>query len=132
MSAEKIFFSYSRLDSAFALRLAKDIREEGVEIWLDQLDIPAGARWDVEVEKALVEASCVLVILSPSSIISENVQDEISFALYAGKKILPVMLEECVAPFRLRRLKHIDFSKNYAEGLEEILTSVRQPALMEI
>lgn len=132
ISASKIFFSYSRLDSAFALRLAKDIREAGVDIWIDQLDIPAGEHWDVEVEKALTHASCVLVILSPASTASNNVQDEISFALFSGKKIIPVMLEDCVAPFRLRRIKRIDFSKNYLEGLNQILLALKQPEIMEL
>jgi len=129
---KKIFFSYSRHDSVFALRLAKDIRDAGVDIWIDQLDIPVGARWDVEVEHALMDAACVLVILSPSSSASENVQDEISFALYSEKKIIPVVLEDCIAPFRLRRLKKIDFSKNYDEGLDQVLDALKEPALMEI
>ena len=132
MSTKKIFFSYSRHDAAFALRLARDIREAGVDIWIDQLDIPAGAHWDIAVEEALTNAACVLVILSPSSSASGNVQDEISFALYEGKKFLPVLLEDCEVPFRLRRLKRIDFSKNYKEGLNQVLLSLKEPALMEV
>lgn len=46
MITSKIFFSYTRANSEFVLRLAKDLRASGVELWLDQLDIPAGARWD--------------------------------------------------------------------------------------
>ena len=47
MSTQKIFFSYSRADSPFALTLAKDLREAGADIWIDQLDIPAGSHWDL-------------------------------------------------------------------------------------
>ena len=47
------FISYSRSDRYFALDLAKELRSAGYPIWLDQLDIPTGARWDDEVEKAL-------------------------------------------------------------------------------
>lgn len=123
MTTQKIFFSYSRMDSAFALRLAKDIREAGADIWIDQLDIPAGNHWDSAVEKALISAACVLVILSPSSTSSTNVMDEVSFALESGKKIIPVMLEECLPPFRLRRLQRIDFTKDYNSGLKQLLVS---------
>jgi len=130
MSTSKIFFSYSRMDSVFALRLAKDIREAGADIWIDQLDIPAGSRWDVEVENALANASCVLVILSPFSQASENVQDEIAYALDSGKKIIPVVLENCMVHFRLRRLKHIDFTKNYNQGLDQLLAAFEQPAMV--
>ena len=59
MSTQKIFFSYSRADSPFALTLAKDLREAGADIWIDQLDIPAGSHWDAAVEKALY-SSCLL------------------------------------------------------------------------
>ena len=67
MSTQKIFFSYSRADSPFALTLAKDLREAGADIWIDQLDIPAGSHWDAAVEKALNSSAYVLVILTPSS-----------------------------------------------------------------
>jgi hypothetical protein len=130
MSTSKIFFSYSRMDSVFALRLAKDIRGAGVDIWMDQLDIPAGSRWDVEVENALANASCFLLILSPFSQASENVQDEIAYALDAGKIIIPVILENCTIHFRLRRLKRVDFTKNYEEGLAQLLAAFEQPVFV--
>ena len=46
----KIFISYSRKDKDFTLRLAKDLRAADVEIWIDQLDISPGVRWDDAVE----------------------------------------------------------------------------------
>jgi len=128
-SSSKIFFSYSRLDSDFALRLARDLRGEGVDIWMDQLDIHAGDHWDVAVERALAEASCVLVILSLSSTASNNVKDEIALALDSGQRIIPVIIEECQIPFRLRRLKRIDFVKDYQEGFNQLLQTVKVPVL---
>lgn len=124
MEVQKIFFSYSRMDSPFALKLAKDLRESGADIWIDQLDIQAGSHWDSAVEKALNSAACVLVIISPFSTSSTNVMDEVSFALETGKKIIPVMLEECPPPFRLRRLQRIDFTKDYNTGLAQLLLSL--------
>ena len=127
MSTSKIFFSYSRLDSAFALQLAKDIRASGVDIWIDQLDIAAGNHWDAAVEKALTTSACVLVIMTPSSTSSTNVMDEVSFALESGKKIIPVMLEDCLPPFRLRRLQRIDFTKDYKAGFAQLLVAIDAP-----
>lgn len=124
MATSKIFFSYSRLDSAFALQLAKDIRASGVDIWIDQLDIPAGYHWDAAVEKALAISACVLVILTPSSTASTNVMDEVSFALESGKKIIPVLLEDCLPPFRIRRLQRIDFTKDYQAGFGQLLVAM--------
>ena len=65
-----IFISYTREDSEFVLKLARDLRSEGVNIWLDQLDIPPGVRWDRAVEQALRTCDRLLVILSPASVAS--------------------------------------------------------------
>jgi TIR domain/Protein of unknown function (DUF1566) len=124
MSTHKIFFSYSRSDSSFALRLAKDLREAGADIWIDQLDIPAGNHWDAAVEKALESSSCILVILTPASVASANVMDETSFAIESGKKIIPVLLESCLTPFRLRRLQWVDFVTDYNAGLTNLIKSL--------
>ncbi len=115
------FISYSRVNSDFAVRLAKDLRSTGYEIWLDQLDIPTGSRWDDEIEKALENSPIFLIILSTQSIQSQNVKDEIGYAIDAGKHILPVVIEDCKVPFRLRRFQYVDFTKKpYQESLAEI------------
>jgi hypothetical protein len=44
------FFSYARSDAAFVLKVAQQLRRLGRRVWVDQLDIPKGARWDEAVE----------------------------------------------------------------------------------
>src|SRR5688572_29782370 len=115
------FISYSRNNSDFALRLARDLRAAGFDIWLDQLDIRTGARWDDEVEKALEKSTTFLIVLTPESIQSQNVKDEIGYAINAGKNILPIILKPCNVPFRLRRFQYVDFSNiPYDESVIEI------------
>ena len=112
------FISYSRINKAFALKLAKELKAAGFPVWLDQLDIPAGSRWDDEIEKALRDCGIFLTILTPASIASENAKDEIGYAIDHGKRILPVLLEECDIPLRLRRFQYVDFtSMNYDQGV---------------
>jgi hypothetical protein len=115
------FISYSRSDSSFAIKLAKDLKSAGFEVWLDQLDIPTGARWDDEVEAALESCKTFVIVLSPESIQSQNVKDEVGFAIDSGKDILPVRIKSGDIPFRLRRFQYVDFSKkSYPENLKEI------------
>ncbi len=121
MESAKTFFSYSRADSAFVLRLAKDLRDAGASLWLDQLDIKAGSHWDASIETALNSAQCMIVILSTTSVASNNVMDEVSFALENGKSVIPVLLNECNTPFRLRRLQRVDFTGDYQTGLNQLL-----------
>ena len=113
------FISYSRANSDFAVRLAKDLKAVGHDIWLDQLDIPTGARWDDELEKALRTCTTFLIILSPESIKSQNVKDEIGYAIDAGKHILPLMIKQCEVPFRLRRFQYVDFTNEAHDEYDE-------------
>src|SRR5258707_14257650 len=92
---QKIFFSYSRDNSKFVLKLAEDMRAEGLDLWIDELDIPSGARWDETVEGALRACPGFLVVLSPSSVASGNVMDEVAFAIQHNKKILPILHQNC-------------------------------------
>jgi TIR domain len=115
------FISYSRANSDFAVRIAKDLKAAGHDIWLDQLNIPTGSRWDDEIEKALHSCSTFLLILSPDAIQSQNVKDEIGYAIDSFKHILPVIIKPCDIPFRLRRFQFVNFTdKPYAVNLAEI------------
>ncbi len=122
--APAAFFSYSREDSEFALRLAEDLRTAGAAVWIDQLDIDPGQRWDRAVERALKSCPRTLVILSPASVESDNVRDEISFALRNQKTIIPVLYLDCDIPLRLERHQHIDFRTDHARGLKALLRSL--------
>lgn len=115
------FFSYCREDSDFALRLAEDLKAVGASVWLDQLDILPGERWDRAVKDALIKSPRMLVILSPASVHSTNVMDEVSFALEEKKTVVPILYRECTIPFRLRRVQYVDFRQTYERGLQQLL-----------
>jgi len=80
-AAPAAFFSYCRDDSDFALRLAEDLKAAGAAVWIDQLDIRPGQDWDIAIEGAVRECPRMLLILSPASVQSRNVRNEIAFAL---------------------------------------------------
>ena len=119
------FFSYSRDDSDFVLKLASELRAQGVDLWLDQLDIVGGERWDKAIEEALESCQTLIVVLSPSSVESVNVMDEVSYALESGKRVVPVLCRACDVPFRLRRVQRIDFVNDYEGGFKSLVRSLR-------
>jgi len=122
-----IYISYSREDKDFAVKLARDLKESGFAAWLDQLDIPPGARWDKEVEKALKDFSTFLVILTPASTSSQNVRDEIGYIIDNGKNVLPILLKQAEIPIRLRRFQYVDFTnKDYEAGFDEVVKVLNQ------
>jgi TIR domain len=118
------FLSYARADTEFVVRLAKDLRQGGAGVWIDQLDIALGQRWDRAVEDALAKCAQLLVILSPIAVESTNVMDEVSLALEDGKTVVPVLHRECKIPFRLRRLQYVDLTLNYEAGLDRLLETL--------
>jgi TPR repeat protein len=115
------FFSYSREDSEFVLHVARDLKAAQADVWLDQMDIVPGQRWDDAVERALADCPRMLVVLSPAAVHSTNVMDEVSFALEEGKTVIPILYRDCGIPFRLRRVQYIDFRRDYEHGLTELL-----------
>jgi hypothetical protein len=121
------FISYSRADSEFALKLAQDLKAAGIEVWLDQLDIRPGHEWDDAIEGALTRANRVIMVLSPTSVASRNVRNEIAVALDEGKDIIPILHLDCVTPLQLRRVQHIDFRSDYAQGFSSLLKHLGAP-----
>jgi TIR domain len=120
------FVSYSRQDSPFAIQLARDLNGHGIDVWIDLLDIPAGRNWDKEVEIALVGATTVLVIVSEDSSRSDQVADEIDYAVAHKKVIIPLLKSHVVLPMRLFGLKQkaIDLHTDYGMGLQSLVDAL--------
>jgi len=125
MSNGTIFFSYSRADQKFVLELAKKLRGIGADIWIDQLDIEAGRNWDKSVESALESSDSVLVVMSKTSVESVNVMDEVSIAIEEGKKVIPLLYEECKRPFRLKRRHYVDFTADKDKAFEILVATLK-------
>ena len=119
-----VFVSYSREDSNFALQLAKDLKTEGLVVWIDQQSIEPGQDWDNAIEEALIRCTHIVLVLSPSSVNSRNVRNEIAFALDEQKTILPTLHKDCVVPLQLRRVQYIDFRNDYALGLVRLIKAL--------
>ena len=127
MSEEKrqVFISYSRRDLAFVEQLAADLKAAGLDVWYDLSGLDGGARWRIEIEKAIRESQYVIVILSPDSIASEWVEEEILFARNFGRKIIPLFYKQCELPLGYQTRHYIDVQgANYKRNFNEILQAL--------
>jgi hypothetical protein len=77
-----------------------------------------------EVQEALDRCSHVVVVLSPAAAASDNVLDEIAYALRERKVVLPLMMQTCSIPLRLSRLDRIDFRRNYEDAVKVLCTAL--------
>ena len=100
-----IFISYSRVERSRAELLARAFQELGFSVWWDP-QISAGEKWANEIEKALNDSKCVVVLWSENSVASDWVNDEAAYGRELNK-LLPVMIEDVKVPIGFRALKSI-------------------------
>ncbi|MBT8376584.1 MAG: toll/interleukin-1 receptor domain-containing protein [Bacteroidia bacterium] len=118
-----VFISYSRSDKYFVEKLSQKLKSKGVKFWYDA-KIEAGDHWDIKIEEKIESAKKLILVLSKSSIASQNVMDEVSFAMTKDKKIIPIIIEPCNVPMRVARFQQIDFTKSKKEGTKALLATL--------
>ena len=110
---QRIFISYSRADVEFARKLATSLSDLGSDVWIDIEDIPVGMKWSSAIQEGLRTADAMLVVISPESMGSSNVEDEWQYFMDKQKPVFPILWRETEeVHFQLNRLQYIDF-KNY-------------------
>ncbi len=114
--AGRVFICYARADETIVREIARALQAKGVATWVDKEDIPFGANWDRSIDEAIHAAACILVFLSPQAVASDEVQAEWNLAVEEGKPIVPLLLEDCAIPRRLRARQHIDLRARPVDG----------------
>lgn len=126
-----IFVSHSHKDDIFVDELQERLQALGYETWIDHVHIPGGKHWDDVVEQMLTECDTMIVVLSQASVESLEVKTEWSEFKDQGKSIIPVIVEDCKIPLRLRLLQNIDFSPtgtgDYESKLRRLINSLPEP-----
>ena len=88
-----IFVSYSHKDAQKVLPLIRTLDQQGFRVWYDA-GIEAGTEWPEYIEEHLMNASVVLVFMTPNTIESKNCRNEINFALELNKDVLVAYLQD--------------------------------------
>jgi hypothetical protein len=87
-----IFISYSTQNAQYAFGVAKKLREEGFDVWIDDSKLRSGDNWWEVIVRALRGCSAFLVIMTPESKNSRWVQREVTLADNWQKPTFPVLL----------------------------------------
>ena len=126
MAGKKIFISYSRHDTEYVSSLVEALRKQGFDVWFDK-NIRTGVDWDDAIEAQLKSADAIVLVLSKTSVASDNVKDEISYAMGLGKQVNPIKIEECEVPMRLARKQFVDFTAMGNDaGFERLVNDIRK------
>lgn len=119
-----LFLSHSHKDRQFAQRLAQDLVAKGVKVWFDEAEMKPGDSLISKIGEGIAAVDYLGVILSPASVTSRWVTQELAIALHSeieeGKpRIVPIYYQKCDLPQFLRHRKYIDFTdgSRYRAGL---------------
>lgn len=102
-----VFVSYKSDDRERVKAIVEALETAGWEVWWDK-HVEVGRAFDREIETAIDEAKCVLVVWSATSIDSDWVRNEASEGL--DRNILvPVAIDDVRPPLAFRRQQTINF-----------------------
>ena len=110
---EDVFVSYSRQDNDKVMELTAKLRSAGVRMWMDVRNIDGAAMWGEEIVNALSKSKVLLLLVSKSSVASQNVVKEVLLASERKGHILPIDLEQTEIPvslkYALAGIQHIEY-----------------------
>lgn len=124
-----IFISYSHKDTPFVDKLAHQLVQLDIRVWLDRWELHVGDSLISRIQQAITGASALLVILSKSSVSSPWCVKEMNSGLLRELEerqvvVLPVLIEDCQIPLFLREKLYADFRPDFDAGLRVVLESV--------
>lgn len=127
-SPKYVFISYSRRDEVVMRRITMFLREQGINVWVDnERLVPGTPIWEDEIEKAIISAGAIVVLLSSDSKNSPWVRREIGYAEDNDKRIFPILIEgseKNAIPIRLTNYQRIDIRQNEEFGLSSLIAAL--------
>lgn len=108
------FLSHQSEDKQFVMALARCLRQNGVDVFLDAWDVQPGESIPGEIETGLESSDIFIYVLSPSALMSKWVKAEYHASLYRKLndqtiRIIPLLRSDADAPPLIAPLKRVDF-----------------------
>jgi hypothetical protein len=136
---KKVFIAHSSADKEFVDDLADNLRHNGVQVWYDKFNMRIGDSLRDKIGDGIEGSDFMIVVLSPNSINSRWVKDELNAGLAKTFEsqsvfVLPLFLsgDNELLPVFLRDKLYADFRKDYHDGFQQLLDSIfekKQPQI---
>lgn len=135
----RVFLCHSSNDKPAVRELYQKLRAEPwIDPWLDEKKLLPGQDWDLSIEKAVEDSHAVLVCVSNDSVTKEGyIQKELRFVLDIALTkpeeeifVIPLRLENCQPPRRLRAFHYVDYFPQTQQDIayQFILQSLKRRA----
>jgi hypothetical protein len=133
-STVRVFLCHSSKDKPAIRSLYKKLKENQIDVWLDEEKLLPGQDWEYEIGNAVRASHVVIVCLSSHSVTQSGyVQKEIKKVLDVADEqpegtiyVIPIKLEECEVPNRLRRWHWVNLFE--ASGFDKLIDALRARA----
>jgi DNA-binding winged helix-turn-helix (wHTH) protein len=127
----RVFLCHASNDKTIVRELYERLVVDGIDPWLDEESLLPGQDWPREIQRAVRSADIVIVCLSNKSTTKSGfVQTEIKYALDIADEqpegkifLIPLKLEECIVPDRLRHLHWVNFFEE--RGYQRLLGALK-------
>ncbi len=90
-TGRRVFVSYSRADSQLVAALVQGLVARGHDPWIDIEDITSGS-WAASIVEAIKGSDVAVVVLTPTSVDSRNVLQEVRLAAKHSVPLIPVVV----------------------------------------
>ena len=129
----KIFISYAEEDIEDARKLYEDLKDFGLEPWLDKESLLPGQKWREVIKNAIQNSRYFIALFSSNSVEARGyVQKQLKEALdildeFPSKDIyiIPVRLDDCkVSEDKIAELHMVDLFRDWTGGIEKILKAM--------
>jgi len=128
---KRVFISYSRRNKTFAERLARDLDDAGLEVWIDFRQITGGELWQNEIYRGIERSEFVIFCMSPASVESVWCNKEIAAAREQDKLIIPIMVVDAYDDLKnsdslswILDVHFISFVSGYEQAYAQLLEAL--------
>lgn len=123
-----IFISYSRREVGFVDELTGHLEKEQFNVWLDYRSLVPGKPWEEQIFQGIANSNIILLVVSKSSMASDNVEYEWRRVLTEkNKRIILLIFEAVDLPKELEKFEWVDFRGNYQNALKELDRQLQMP-----
>lgn len=125
-----IFLSHSNLDRDIAYQIYLELKQNGVYCWIDKAEIKPGESLIYKIQDAINRMDYLGAILTPNSVTSKWVMEELNMALMKQINIgrvyvIPLLIKDCNMPGFLLDKKYIDFRSDFDKGMIELINYLK-------
>lgn len=125
----RVFVSYAHRDRPVAGEIARALERANISVWFDSWELEAGDSIASRIREGLAASDFLVVLLSPESVDSRWVREEVDLALSTELRqrsitVVPAILRDCELPPGLRSFQPIDLRGDRASGVSRLVERI--------